>query len=162
MVNPHAYLFIDVRDRAGIVATWAVEFGNPLELEAEGWTRESLKLGDVVRCRDSRREAMPARLSRNPWCWSVRASDCHFTSGAKCRVGCRSHSTLAGWTDPPGPPPGKTGYWGVASANTLVEDTGRQIPMNQDGLLLNLADAGRVAPFQPWAKALMSIGNGRC
>ena len=26
--------------------------------------------------------------------------------------------------------------------------------MNDDGLLLNLADADRVAPFQPWAKAV--------
>jgi hypothetical protein len=31
---------------------------------------------------------------------------------------------------------------------------GRQIPMNDDGLLLNLVDAGHVAPFKPWAKAL--------
>ncbi len=26
--------------------------------------------------------------------------------------------------------------------------------MTKDGLLLNIADAGKVAPFQPWAKGL--------
>ena len=26
--------------------------------------------------------------------------------------------------------------------------------MNRDGLLANIADAGKVAPFQPWAKGL--------
>ena len=37
----------------------------------------------------------------------------------------------------------------------LYENTaGVKIPMNDDGLLVNLSDADRVAPFQPWAKAL--------
>jgi hypothetical protein len=53
-----------------------------------------------------------------------------------------------------GPPPGKKGYWGAPSAKALHEDTGAKIPMNDDGLLLNLADVDRVAPFQPWAKAV--------
>ena len=52
------------------------------------------------------------------------------------------------------PLPGKKGYWGAASANALVESTSVAIPMNDDGLLRNIADADRVAPFQPWAKAV--------
>ncbi len=52
-----------------------------------------------------------------------------------------------------GPPPGKTGYWGAASAPSLVEN-GAIVSMNDEGLLRNLADADRVAPFQPWAKAV--------
>ncbi|MGB6941769.1 MAG: DUF6152 family protein [Bryobacteraceae bacterium] len=154
-VNPHAYLFIDVRDRAGIVDTWAVEFGNPLELEADGWTRESLKIGDVVSV-----QGFPARGD---------ASQAFAKSVVLVRTGKRLFTPRAAqkpapaaaptprWPDGQirlGPAPGKTGYWGVASAKTLLEDTGRRIPMNDDGLLLNLADAGRVAPFQPWAKAL--------
>jgi hypothetical protein len=53
-----------------------------------------------------------------------------------------------------GPPPGKKGYWGAPSSTVLVETTAATIPMNKDGLLVNLSDADKVAPFQPWAKAL--------
>ncbi len=33
-VNPRAYIFVETKD-----ANWAVEIGNPLELEESGWTR---------------------------------------------------------------------------------------------------------------------------
>ena len=49
--------------------------------------------------------------------------------------------------------PGEKGYWGQASESSLVE-TGVDVPMNDIGLLDNLADAARVAPFRPWALAL--------
>ena len=53
-----------------------------------------------------------------------------------------------------GPPAGKKGYWGAATAKVIVENTGTKIAMADDGLLVNLSDADKVAPFQPWAKAL--------
>jgi hypothetical protein len=46
--------------------------------------------------------------------------------------------------------PGGRGYWGQASVSSLVEK-GVQVAMNGQGLLANIADAPRVAPFQPWA-----------
>ena len=49
--------------------------------------------------------------------------------------------------------PGEKGYWGQASVSSLFE-TGVDVPMNDIGLLDNLADAPRVAPFRPWALAL--------
>ena len=36
-VNPRAFFFVDVKDANGTVMNWAVDFGNPLELEREGW-----------------------------------------------------------------------------------------------------------------------------
>lgn len=48
---------------------------------------------------------------------------------------------------------GEKGYWGPASVNSLVE-TGVDVEMDERGLLADIGDAGRVAPFQPWAKAL--------
>jgi hypothetical protein len=36
-VNPRAFLFIDVKDASGTITNWAVEFGNPLDLESRGW-----------------------------------------------------------------------------------------------------------------------------
>jgi hypothetical protein len=50
--------------------------------------------------------------------------------------------------------PGETGYWGNPSAHGLVENTAGKIRMNGFGLLANIADAAKVAPFQPWAKGL--------
>jgi hypothetical protein len=56
-----------------------------------------------------------------------------------------------------GPPPGKKGYWAPANAKALVETTAANVPMTDDGLLINLADADKVAPFKPWAKALYEL-----
>src|SRR5215510_7466546 len=47
-VNPRAFLFMNVRDSGGNISNWAVEFGNPLELEKNGWKSSSLKIGDLV------------------------------------------------------------------------------------------------------------------
>src|SRR6185295_14402837 len=47
-VNPRAFAFIDVRDTSGTVTNWAVEIGNPLDLERDGWKRSTLHVGDVV------------------------------------------------------------------------------------------------------------------
>jgi hypothetical protein len=49
--------------------------------------------------------------------------------------------------------PGERGYWGPASVSSLIE-RGVDVPMNEQGLLANIDDARRVAPFQPWALAL--------
>ncbi|HJR71124.1 MAG TPA: hypothetical protein VKA43_13865 [Gammaproteobacteria bacterium] len=51
-------------------------------------------------------------------------------------------------------PPGETkGHWGPASVSSLVEK-GVQVAMDERGLLADVADAARVAPFRPWALAL--------
>ena len=50
--------------------------------------------------------------------------------------------------------PGEKGYWANPSAASLVETTAGNIRMDNNGLLANLDDAGKVAPFQPWAKGL--------
>jgi hypothetical protein len=49
--------------------------------------------------------------------------------------------------------PGHKGYWGKASVSSLFEK-GVQVAMDEKGLLASIADAPRVAPFQPWALAL--------
>ena len=57
--NPNAFVFVNVRDAAGVTTNWAVEVGNPLDLERDGWKRSSLKIGDVVAV-----EGIPARGAR--------------------------------------------------------------------------------------------------
>jgi len=47
-VNPHAYVWIDVKDESGKVTTYAFESLSPNALMHSGWTRNSLKAGDEV------------------------------------------------------------------------------------------------------------------
>lgn len=48
-LNPHAYFYIDVEDEeTGEVTTWACELGSPVSMMRQGWTRESLVLGDTL------------------------------------------------------------------------------------------------------------------
>ncbi len=47
-MNPHARFYVDVQDNKGVVANWEFELGSPNGLMHEGWTRNSLKKGDVV------------------------------------------------------------------------------------------------------------------
>ena len=46
--NPHARLYIDVKDDGGNVVHWDLELGPPNGLMRQGWTRNSLKAGQVV------------------------------------------------------------------------------------------------------------------
>ena len=47
-VNPHAYLYIDVKETDGKLVTWAFELLSPNALQRQGWNRDSLKLGDAI------------------------------------------------------------------------------------------------------------------
>src|SRR5262245_10339361 len=47
-MNPHAHFYINVKDANGKVVNWDLEMGSPNGLMRRGWTRHSLKEGDVV------------------------------------------------------------------------------------------------------------------
>ena len=46
--NPHTWFYIDVKDQSGKVTNWGLEMGSPNLLIRAGWTRNSMKIGDVV------------------------------------------------------------------------------------------------------------------
>jgi hypothetical protein len=46
--NPHARIYIDVKDDKGKVVTWDFELGPPNGLMRRGWNRNSLRQGHVV------------------------------------------------------------------------------------------------------------------
>ena len=46
--NPHAWIYIDSKDETGKVANWGFELAAASGLMRQGWTRFSLKAGDVV------------------------------------------------------------------------------------------------------------------
>ena len=53
-MNPHARFYVDVKDDAGKVTNWEFELGSPNGLMRQGWTRNSLKVGDIVSVNGSR------------------------------------------------------------------------------------------------------------
>ena len=56
--NPHIWCYIDVIDEAGNATNWAVGIQtNPARMFRRGWTKDSLKVGDVV--------TVEGRLPRN-------------------------------------------------------------------------------------------------
>jgi len=46
--NPHGLIRLDVADSAGAVSVWKVETNSPSILERRGWSRTTLKAGDVI------------------------------------------------------------------------------------------------------------------
>src|SRR5438105_10599934 len=47
-INPHARLFMDVKDAGGKIANWEVELAAPAMLLRRGWTKNALKVGEAV------------------------------------------------------------------------------------------------------------------
>jgi hypothetical protein len=47
-INPHARIYIDVKEADGSLAHWECELGSPNTLMHKGWTRNSLKPGEQV------------------------------------------------------------------------------------------------------------------
>ena len=46
--NPHAWFYVDVKDDAGKVVNWGMELASPNALTRTGWSRSTMKVGDVV------------------------------------------------------------------------------------------------------------------
>jgi hypothetical protein len=46
--NPHARIYMDVKDADGKLSNWECELGSPNTLMHKGWTRNSLKPGDQI------------------------------------------------------------------------------------------------------------------
>ena len=47
-LNPHVWFFIDVTGEDGTVTSWGWEMGSPNLLMRRGWTRNSMRIGDIV------------------------------------------------------------------------------------------------------------------
>jgi len=67
--NPHVYIFIDVKDRAGKVTNWGFEMGPPHMLQKAGWKKNSLTIGETIDvegwlARDGSNHANARRVTR--------------------------------------------------------------------------------------------------
>jgi hypothetical protein len=159
--NPHAFLYLDMQAPGGEIANWAVEWASPIDLRKAGWTRDALKVGDTVTvegwlARDGSKLASGRTI--------VLASGKRLADAPEAPAAAKQGQAKPTPRWPDGHPrlgvvPGEKGYWANPSAASLVENIGGNagagnIRMDKNGLLANLDDAGKVAPFQPWAKGL--------
>ena len=53
-VNPHSHVYLDVKDANGKVTSWTVELLSPNTLTRAGWTRHTLKEGEIITIKGSR------------------------------------------------------------------------------------------------------------
>jgi uncharacterized protein DUF6152 len=58
-MNPHTYFYMDVAEPDGQTVNWGLEMGSPNGLMRAGWTRNTLKVGDVVTVEGSRAKDKP-------------------------------------------------------------------------------------------------------
>lgn len=48
--NPHAHLYLNVKDSRGNVEEWIIEIDRPDFLKHNGWTSTTVKPGDTITC----------------------------------------------------------------------------------------------------------------
>jgi hypothetical protein len=47
-VNPHSWIYVDVKDKDGNVSNWGFEFGAPFSLKQKGLTKTTLPVGTEI------------------------------------------------------------------------------------------------------------------
>ena len=52
--NPHIWIYMENKDASGATVKWQCEMGSPNTLTRQGWSRDSLKPGDVIKITGSR------------------------------------------------------------------------------------------------------------
>src|SRR5260221_7506186 len=62
--NPHAYIYLEVKDESGATSEWAIEMMSLNHLKSYGWSRSTVKPGDVISCTGgAAKSGLPAMLS---------------------------------------------------------------------------------------------------
>jgi hypothetical protein len=153
--NPHVWVFIDSADARGEVTHWEVEFGTTLDMRRAGWRRDLLKVGDQVTAEGIAARDGGRRVSGR----TLILSSGRRLAGTPPPLAAPKGPSASTPRWPDGhvrlnPLPGETGYWAFPSASSLAETGATGVRMNSNGLLANIGDAGKIAPFQPWAKGL--------
>src|SRR5215469_6647442 len=62
--NPHAYIYLEVKDEQGKTVEWAIEMMSLNHLKSYGWSRNTVQPGDVISCTGgAAKSGDPAMLS---------------------------------------------------------------------------------------------------
>jgi hypothetical protein len=57
--EPHVYVHVDVKDPSGETRNWNLELASPAMLTKKGWSRDTLKRGEVITVKGYRAKAEP-------------------------------------------------------------------------------------------------------
>jgi hypothetical protein len=159
--NPHAHIFLDVKE-ANASTNWAIELESPIDLQRSGWSRQTVKIGDIITV-----QGIVARDgSKQAWANSIVAGNRRIfelavvpSKPGNAAGGTRPTPPTPRWSDGQprlGPLPGERGYWGNPSSTALLQ-AGTTVATDSNGLLRNIADVDKVAPFQRWARDLYEL-----
>jgi hypothetical protein len=153
--HPHVFIGLDVTERGGAVTSWEAEFASPIDLKRAGWTPNAVNVGETVTV-----EGILARDGSKLAAGKVlilpggkRLMEPTESQPGPPRVR-QAAKAAPRWPDGHprlGPAPGETGYWSYPSSASLMETN---VKTDSHGLLANLAEADKVAPFQQWARGL--------
>ena len=161
--NPHVHVLMNVTT-GGRTVNWAVELESRLDLERSGWNMNSLKPGESVtvqgiRARDGSPQVWGNSVVLTRTNKKVLAMSPEALAALKPVTSNQPALPVPRWPDGKprlGAAPGETGYWARPSSTVLME-TGAKVEMDGSGLLKNLKDIDKVAPFQRWARALYEL-----
>jgi hypothetical protein len=153
--NPHVHVFANVTREGGAVENWAVELESTVLLKRSGWRHDTLRPGDTISvsgpaARDGSRQVWGESLveaATNRRVYNVTDSGPSRPQSPRPTPRGADAKPLLGAADATG------GYWAYPSSTVLMQD-GANVRMDRDGVLAQIADAPRVAPFQPWALGL--------
>jgi len=160
--NPHIWFFIDVKDASGRVSNWALEMGSPNALLRAGWTRTSLKVGDVVAVDGFHHRSRPnvgnarvvtlASSGKRLLDPAAGRSELAQTARAKSDAAARLPRTAAGRPD-------LTGTWKPALDPTSVAGgiEGLHTPRYMIDIMVDLKP--NEVPFTPWGAAIYKQRN---
>jgi hypothetical protein len=159
--NPYVHVLMNIPGATSI--SWAVELESQLELERSAWNSDSLKPGDAITvqgpvARDGSKQIWGDSVVLSTTGRRVLSMTPEAVAFFKPITPTKASRPTPRWPDGKprlGPSPGETGYWARPSATGLVED-GVNAPVDQYGLLKNINDAAKIAPFQPWARDLFA------
>src|SRR5215475_2548320 len=157
--SPHVHVLMNATE-AGRQVNWAVELENPIDLERSGWNRDSLKPGDAIivqgiRARDGSLQVWGNSITLTTTGRKVLNVSADALAALKPSSKTSPKPTPR-WADGKprlGAAPGETGYWARPSSTSLMEK-GVEVATDADGLLKNIKDVEKVAPFQKWARDL--------
>src|SRR5690348_15552779 len=78
-VNPHAYIFFNVKDERGATKGLRYELGPPYALARGGWKRDTVKIGDKITIEG----AAVAKDAKNAWVGAMQTTQLVLESGQK-------------------------------------------------------------------------------
>jgi hypothetical protein len=156
-LNPHVHIFMNVKDGTTLT-NWAIELESVVDLRRNGWRHDTLKPGDSITV-----QGITARNgSKQAWGNSIVVGDTGkrvFTVTAAQPPANQPGPTPRWPSGQPrlGPPEGQLmGYWAFPSSSTLIEQ-GVNVQADAHGILRNIADVDKVAPFRRWARDLYEL-----